>query len=57
MWGDISIAFLLAFVTAFVVTPRTIRFAKKVGAIDIPEKRRLTYNCALRAGMCSRPHR
>ena len=41
MWGDISIAFLLAFVTAFVVTPYTIRLAKKVGAIDIPEKRRI----------------
>ena len=41
MWGDISIAFLLAFVTAFVVTPYTIRLAKKVGAIDNPEKRRI----------------
>ena len=41
MWGDISIAFLLAFVTAFVITPYTIRLAKKVGAIDKPEKRRI----------------
>lgn len=41
MWGDISIAFLLAFVTAFVITPYTIRLANKVGAIDIPEKRRI----------------
>ncbi|MBR2240714.1 MAG: undecaprenyl/decaprenyl-phosphate alpha-N-acetylglucosaminyl 1-phosphate transferase [Clostridia bacterium] len=41
MWGDISIAFLLAFVTAFVITPYTIRLAKRVGAIDIPEKRRI----------------
>lgn len=41
MWGDISIAFLLAFVTAFVVTPYTIRLANKVGAIDKPEKRRI----------------
>ena len=41
MWGDISIAFLLAFITAFVVTPYTIRLANKVGAIDIPEKRRI----------------
>ena len=41
MWGDISIAFLLAFVTAFVMTPYTIRLAKKVGAIDMPEKRRI----------------
>ena len=41
MWGDISISFLLAFVTAFVITPYTIRLAKKVGAIDIPNDRRV----------------
>ena len=32
MWGDIAVAFLLAFITAYVITPYTIRFAKKVGA-------------------------
>ncbi len=41
MWGDIAIAFLLAFITAFVVTPYTIRLAKKVGAIDLPDDRRI----------------
>lgn len=41
MWGDIAIAFLLAFITAFVVTPYTIRLAKKVGAVDIPNDRRI----------------
>lgn len=41
MWGDIAIAFLLAFITAYVVTPYTIRFAKKVGAVDLPEDRRV----------------
>ena len=41
MWGDITIAFLLAFITTFVITPYTIRLAKKVGAIDLPEKRRI----------------
>jgi len=41
MWGDISIAFLLAFVTAFVVTPYTIRLSNRLGAIDKPEKRRI----------------
>ena len=41
MWGDIAIAFLLAFITAFVVTPYTMRLAKKVGAIDIPNERRI----------------
>ena len=34
MWGDIAIAFLLAFITAFVVTPYTIKLAKRVGAIE-----------------------
>lgn len=41
MWGDIAIAFLLAFITAFVITPYTIRLAKKVGAVDVPEDRRI----------------
>lgn len=41
MWGDIAIAFLLAFITTFVVTPHTMRWAKKVGAIDIPNDRRV----------------
>lgn len=40
MWGDIAIAFLLAFITAFVITPHTMRWAKKVGAIDIPNDNR-----------------
>ena len=35
MWGDIAIAFLLGLVTAFVVTPFSMRIAKKYGAIDI----------------------
>ena len=50
MWGDISIAFLLAFITAFVVTPYTIRLANKVGAIDIPEKRRINEEPTPRLG-------
>ena len=41
MWGDIAIALLLAFITAFVLTPHTMRLAKKVGAIDIPNDRRV----------------
>ena len=41
MWGDIAIAFLLAFITAFVITPYTIKLAKKVGAIDMPNDRRV----------------
>ncbi len=40
MWGDIAIAFLLAFITAFVITPYTIKLAKKVGAVDSPKDER-----------------
>ena len=40
MWGNITIAFLLAFITSFVVTPYTMRLAHKIGAIDIPDKRK-----------------
>ena len=41
MWGDIAIAILLAFITAFVITPYTIRLAQKVGAVDYPNDRRI----------------
>lgn len=41
MWGDIAIAFLLAFITAFVLTPYTMRLAKKVGAMDEPNDRKI----------------
>ena len=40
MWGDIVIAFLLAFITAFMATPYTIKLAKKVGAVDVPKDNR-----------------
>lgn len=40
MWGNIAIAFVLAFIISFVVTPYTIRIAKKVGAIDYPKEER-----------------
>lgn len=37
MWGDIAIAFMIAFMTAFMATPHTIKIAKKVGAVDTPK--------------------
>ena len=40
MWGDIAIAFLLAFITSFVLTPNTIKIAKKIGAVDVPRDNR-----------------
>lgn len=43
MWGDIAIAFILAFVVAFVATPYTMKIAKKIGAEDIPKDKRRTH--------------
>lgn len=40
MWGDVAIAFLLAFIVAFMATPYTIKFAHKVGAVDVPKDER-----------------
>lgn len=40
MWGDIAIAFVLAFMTTFVITPYTIKLAKKLGAVDTPKDER-----------------
>ena len=40
MWGDVAIAFLLAFIVAFMATPYTIKIAHKIGAVDIPKDER-----------------
>ena len=40
MWGDIAIAFLLAFITALFITPYTIKLANKIGAVDTPKEER-----------------
>ncbi|MCR5186214.1 MAG: undecaprenyl/decaprenyl-phosphate alpha-N-acetylglucosaminyl 1-phosphate transferase [Clostridia bacterium] len=40
MWGDIIIAFTIAFMTAFMATPHTINLAKKIGAVDTPKDAR-----------------
>ena len=40
MWGDIAIAFVLAFITTFVITPYTIKLARKLGAVDTPKDER-----------------
>ncbi len=40
MWGDIAIAFMLACITTFVITPYTIKLAKKLGAVDTPKDER-----------------
>lgn len=40
MWGDIAIAFTIAFLTAFMITPLTIKLANKVGAVDTPQDER-----------------
>ena len=40
MWGDIAIAFLIAFLTAFMATPHTKKKEKKIGAVDTPKDAR-----------------
>ncbi len=40
MWGDIAIAFLLGCITSFVITPYTIKLAKKIDAVDKPKEER-----------------
>ena len=40
MWGDIAIAFMIAFVTAIMATPHTIKLARKIGAVDTPDDER-----------------
>lgn len=44
MWGDIVIAFLLAFITTFMMTPYSIKLAKKTGALDIPKDARRVHH-------------
>ena len=40
MWGNIAIAFVLSFITAFMATPYTIKLANKIGAVDVPKDAR-----------------
>ncbi len=47
MWGDVAIAFLLAFIVAFMATPYTIKLAKKVGAVDVPKDERRMHKRAM----------
>ncbi len=47
MWGDIAIAFLLAFIVTFMATPYTIKIARKVGAVDIPKDQRRMHKKAM----------
>ena len=47
MWGDIAIAFLLAFIVAFMTTPYTIKIAHKVGAVDVPKDERRMHKKAM----------
>ena len=47
MWGDIAIAFLLAFIIAFMATPYTIKIANKVGAVDVPKDERRMHKKAM----------
>ncbi len=47
MWGDVAIAFLLAFIVAFMATPYTIKIAHKIGAVDVPKDERRMHKRAM----------
>ncbi len=44
MWGNIAIAFLLAFIIAFMATPYTIKISKKIGAVSVEDGNRRAHN-------------
>ena len=51
MWGNIAIAFILAFIVSFMATPYTIKIANKIGAVDVPkDKRRMHTKCMPKFG-------
>ena len=50
MWGDVAIAFLLAFIVAFMATPYTIKIAHKIGAVDVPKDERRMHKKAMPSG-------
>ena len=47
MWGDIAIAFLLAFIVSFMATPYTMKVAEKIGAVDVPKDKRRMHKKAM----------
>lgn len=47
MWGDIAIAFLLAFIVTFMATPYTIKIARKVGAVSVEKDERRMHKKAM----------
>ena len=47
MWGNIAIAFLIAFIVSFMATPYTIKIAEKIGAVDIPKDKRRMHKSAM----------
>lgn len=47
MWGDVAIAFLLAFIVSFMATPYTIKLAHKIGAVDVPKDERRMHKKAM----------
>jgi len=54
MWGDIAIAFTIAFLATFMATPYTIKLAKKLGAVDTPrDERRVNKVTMTRLGRTS----
>jgi len=47
MWGNIAIAFLIAFIVSMMLTPYTIKIADKIGAVDVPKDKRRMHTKAM----------
>lgn len=47
MWGNIAIAFLLAYIVSFMATPYTIKVAEKIGAVSEEKGERRTHKKAM----------
>ena len=40
MWSDVIITFMIAFIASYICVPISMKLAKKVGAIDLPNEAR-----------------
>lgn len=47
MWSDVIITFMIAFIASYICVPISMKLAKKVGAIDLPNEARKKHKIAM----------
>ena len=47
MWSDVIITFMIAFIVSYICVPISMKIAKKVGAIDLPNEARKKHKIAM----------